>query len=400
MRSFPFHILSTTLILYFILSVIDLFALLALTKGKKRIRWAVIVFYTFYSVLMLFAFIYLFAYPHNASEATGYSVYFNYDIVLIADFLVKTVLAFFSVPYFISRLFRKRSIGFLFAGVIISCGIIGSVITGAVIGRYQLRIQRLNLEFKDLPEAFDGFTIAQISDLHLGSYNHHTYMIGKVIKNILSLHPDMILFTGDLVNNFGKETDGWEPVFSKLNAKFGMYSILGNHDYGDYTRWKSRSLKEANLDSIVDANRKFGFRLLRNESVPIINAGDTIYLTGVENWGYPPFHQYADLTLAMKGVPAHAFKILMTHDPAHWEARVRDRKNIQLTLSGHTHGMQWGLKPAGIEFSLIYFGRNSWGGLYGHEGQYLYVNRGIGTIGLNVRLDMPAEITLITLRRK
>ena len=221
----------------------------------------------------------------------------------------------------------------------------------------------------------------------------------KASRIVNDLQPDLLFFTGDLVNNFAGELKGWENVFKNLSNRFASYSILGNHDYGNYSRWENDEAKEENFKKILRAHEAFGFELLRNENVRIYSGSDSIFLMGVENWGHPPFPQYADLEKAMNGVDKSSFEILLTHDPAHWESLIEGKKDIELTLSGHTHGMQMGIKPAGILMSPAYWIRKYWGGLYGTENSYLYVNVGLGTIGIPFRIDNPAEITLITLKR-
>ena len=224
-------------------------------------------------------------------------------------------------------------------------------------------------------------------------------MFRRAIRENNRFKPDILVFTGDLVNNFAYETERWKGEFQEFDAPY-KFAISGNHDYGDYYRWPDKNLKEENYRGILTAIDEFGFELLSNRSYAIVRSSDTVYVTGVENWGHPPFPQYADLGKALKDVPAGAFKILLTHDPAHWEAEIMNKGNFPLTLSGHSHGLQWGIKPAGIEFSLIYLSRITWAGLYENQGNYLYVNRGLGTIGIPMRIDMPAEITFFILRKK
>ena len=224
-------------------------------------------------------------------------------------------------------------------------------------------------------------------------------ILEKTLKQINSLSPDLILFTGDLVNNFFDEvTENHIVLFNKYLSGFDCYSILGNHDYGNYSDWNSAKEKEFNFSGIISSHEKLGFHLLRNDHVVIKEANDSIFLLGVENWGHHPFPKYADLEEAKRGINDNSFKILLTHDPSHWQSHIRDKEDIQLTLSGHTHGLQWGIKIAGIPFSLSKKVRKNWGGLYTHGCKVLNVNRGIGTVGIPWRIDMPAEISLITLK--
>ncbi|GAB1452371.1 hypothetical protein MASR2M47_24270 [Draconibacterium sp.] len=221
----------------------------------------------------------------------------------------------------------------------------------------------------------------------------------KVQSETNKIDPDIILFTGDLVNNFSNELIGWDSIFKGITQNRDCFSILGNHDYGNYTTWKSEAEKIENFNQIVSGNKTFGFRLLNNEHVKLKTKTDSIYIVGVENWGHPPFPQYANIEKAVAGIPKDAFKILMTHDPAHWDEVIKYRGDFGFTISGHTHGMQWGIMRAGITFSLIYFTRQKWGGLYKFNDSYLYVNTGLGTVGIPWRINMPAEITVFTLKR-
>ena len=212
--------------------------------------------------------------------------------------------------------------------------------------------------------------------------------------------PDMILVTGDFVGYYAEELDGLEEIFYKLHAPYGEYGVLGNHDYGDYYGWRTPEEKSANFIKLTTKLRYLGIRLLRNESVMIHKDSDEVALLGVENWGPPPYKQYGDLKLALKNKPDSCFSILMTHDPRHWEHSVKNKTNIELTFSGHTHGMQSGIKLGTFEWSpaVLYFG--NWGGLYQNNEQYLYINRGLGFAGIPIRIGMPAEITVMTLHHK
>ena len=212
------------------------------------------------------------------------------------------------------------------------------------------------------------------------------------------LNPDVIFFTGDLVNNYADETDGWLPLLSSLSAQMGTYSILGNHDYGLYREWPSEEAYAQNMTKLKQVQAEVGFRLLMNEQVPLERGGDRISLIGVENWGRPPFPQYGDLKMAMKGADAQ-FKVLLSHDPDHWNEHVLGKEDIDLTLSGHTHGMQFGVNLGNRKWSPVSQRYPRWGGLYQEGNQYLYVNTGFGFIGFPGRVGMPPEITLLELRR-
>ncbi|MBE8713613.1 metallophosphoesterase [Sphingobacterium hungaricum] len=275
------------------------------------------------------------------------------------------------------------------------------ILFGITRGRHFYRVRRETIYFPDLPEAFDGFTITQITDVHSGSFTNAAG-VQKGLDLVNAQKSDIILFTGDLVNNRASEMDRWIPAFSKLAAPLGKFSILGNHDYGDYVQWESPEIKRENLARLKLIHSEIGFRLLLDESVTITKDGQSIVLLGVENWGARGgFQQYGDLKKATLGVPDDAFKILMSHDPSHWEGvTLHHQQAIQLTLSGHTHGMQFGIDFLGFKWSPIQYFYKQWAGLYENAGKYLYVNRGFGFLGLKGRIGMWPEVAVITLKRK
>jgi predicted MPP superfamily phosphohydrolase len=273
------------------------------------------------------------------------------------------------------------------------------VLFGITRGRHFYRVRRETLAFPDLPEAFDGFTITQITDVHSGSFSDAAG-VQKGLDMVNDQISDVILFTGDLVNNQATEMTPWIPAFAKLNAPMGKFSILGNHDYGDYVRWESANAKQANLARLKEVHHEIGFQLLLDEAIMLKKDGQSITLLGVENWGKGGFHKYGDLSKATAGVPADAFKILLSHDPSHWEGVTLEHdKHIHLTLSGHTHGMQFGIELFGFKWSPIKYVYKQWAGLYQQKGRYLYVNRGFGFLGLKGRIGIWPEIAVITLKR-
>ncbi len=274
-----------------------------------------------------------------------------------------------------------------------------SILYGMVKGRFNFRIAHEKLSFSNLPETFNGFKIVQISDIHIGSFLGHENQVKKAIELVNEQNPDLILFTGDLVNNYAEELNGWIPILSNFRAKYGKFSVLGNHDYGDYFEWKNDAEKAQNLDNLKKAHEDIGFRLLLNESEPIEINNSKIGLIGVENWGLPPFTQYGNLKEAMNGSSELPFKILMTHDPSHWDAEVIEKTDVDLTLSGHTHGMQFGIEIGNVKWSPIKYKYPRWAGLYKEHNQYLYVNRGFGYIGFPGRIGIPPEITVLELKK-
>jgi len=351
-----------------------------------------------YTLLLLSTFIFLYIYPNQPRHAHNYTVYFYFNVIFFIDLIVKL---FISISYLLYLLFRKKAFArtILISGIIIGSGVGMIMLYGTLWGKRELKVTQVELHFNNLPKNFDNYTIVQFSDLHLGSFLNSTALLKKTERKIKAIHPNLILFTGDLVNNFWEETLGYKDIFKQINVDGFSYAILGNHDYGNYTTWSSEQAKHENFMNIVQAFKELGFHLLRNENVPLVVNEDTIYLAGVENWGHRPFPQLANLNKALGNIPENGFKILMTHDPAHWESSVKGKRNIELTLSGHTHGLQWGIKAAGIPFSLAYLIRKDWGGLYYWNNNYLYVNTGLGTVGIPWRIDMSPELTVFTLKR-
>jgi predicted MPP superfamily phosphohydrolase len=302
----------------------------------------------------------------------------------------------------ITRLFRHfppRSIWVSELALLIAAIPFFSLLYGITGGRHRYKVHRVSLKFDDLPEAFNGFTITQLSDIHAGSFTSKAG-VEKGVALVNKQNSDMILFTGDLVNSKAIEMDPWKQTFAKLKAPFGKYSVLGNHDYGDYVKWDNEQSKMANLVSLKAVHKEIGFRLLLDEAVQIKNDGQEIALIGVENWGKGSFQKYGSLTKATKNVDDSEFKILMSHDPSHWEAKTLEhKKHINLALAGHTHGMQFGIELFGFQWSPVKYVYPQWAGLYQKDGKYLYVNRGFGFIGFKGRVGIWPEITVITLQK-
>ncbi|MFO7674624.1 MAG: metallophosphoesterase [Lutibacter sp.] len=265
---------------------------------------------------------------------------------------------------------------------------------------YRFKVHHIKINFDEFPSNFEGLRVVHISDLHLGSFKSRHHILDRAVKIINHLEPDFIFFTGDLVNNNAWELKGWQTVLKKMVAKMGKYAVLGNHDYGDYSEWKSTHDKKSNFESIKYFYKKIDFKLLLNEAVSIEKEDQKIAIVGVENWGNPPFKQYGDLNKALKSVATVPFKILLSHDPSHWNEEVAEKTNIALTLSGHTHDMQAGINIKSKKWSPIQYKYEHWAGLYERFNQYLYVTRGLGWMGFPGRLGMRPEITLIELHQK
>lgn len=265
---------------------------------------------------------------------------------------------------------------------------------------YRFKVHKHSIAFSALPAAFNGLRIVHISDTHLGSFNYRFHIFNRAVKLINDLQPDLILFTGDLVNNFAAELNGWEKTFNQLHARMGKYAVLGNHDYGDYSNWTSPADKQKNFEDIKAFHGLIGFKLLLNDAVVLNNDNESIAIVGVENWGNPPFKQYGDIKKALTAVEEPVFKILLSHDPTHWPMEIVDQTDIGLTLAGHTHGMQAGFNFRNKKWSPIKYKYKHWAGLYNEQEQYLHVNRGLGWLGFPGRIGMRPEITLIELQRK
>lgn len=277
-----------------------------------------------------------------------------------------------------------------------------SVLYGIFQGRFNYKLVSQKIYFDDLPDEFDGFKILQLSDIHCGSFDNPE-KIQYGIDLINSQEFDLMVFTGDLVNNFSHEMDDWIEMFSGIkNPKWGKYSVLGNHDYGDYSTWKNEKDKSTNFQKIKDIFPNIGFQLLLNETISLNKGNDAIKLVGVENWGAGRFQKYGDLKKASEGLKPEDFKILLSHDPSHWEVQVKENPlNYQLTLSGHTHGMQFGIEvPGWIKWSPAEYVYKYWAGLYQNAHRYLYVNRGFGYHAYPGRVGIWPEITLIELKKK
>jgi uncharacterized protein len=280
-------------------------------------------------------------------------------------------------------------------------GIGGALISSLIYGfsnKYNYHIRRVPLAYPNLPDAFRGLKIVQISDIHSGSFDNKK-AVEKGVQEILDLKPDLILFTGDLINDRATEMQGYEEVFGRLKAPMGVYSTLGNHDYGDYVKWPTVEARNQNIEDLKKIQAGMGWRLLMNEHVVLEKGGQEIVLMGIENWSAKArFPKHGKMWQAYPGSEKYPFKILMSHDPSHWDAEVRPKYgDIDLMLAGHTHGMQFGIEIPGFKWSPVKYVYDQWAGLYEEGKQKLYVNRGYGFIGYPGRVGILPEITLIEL---
>ena len=277
----------------------------------------------------------------------------------------------------------------------------GALLYGMYRGKYNYQVLKYELEFDDLPDAFHNYQITQISDVHSGSFDDYN-KVAYGVDLINEQKSDVIFFTGDLVNNKSDEMQPWKDVFSRLEAKDGIYSILGNHDYGDYASWETEEAKAQNLEDLKMIQREMGFDLMLNTNRYLEKDGQKIALLGVENWGRGGFKKAGDLQKAKEGIHKDDFKILLSHDPSHWEDVVlHDDYHFHLTLSGHTHGMQFGVEiPGWIKWSPVKWRYKYWAGIYKELDQFINVNRGFGFIGYPGRFGIWPEVSVITLKKK
>lgn len=408
------------IVLIALILIIDLYTfkgLRLLTRGLRYnwLRFAIHTMYWLVTAASIGATIWLSASITEIQDTREYQVFFTLAglvmLVIIPKLLFILFHLFEDLVHLGKRLFGKKppigssdENGISRSKFITQVGLgmaaipFSGMIYGMLHGRFDFRITEQSIAFPNLPDAFDGLRIVQISDAHLGSFYQNFKAVLPGFDMVNKLRPDLIFFTGDMVNNYADECDGWESYFSKLEARYGKYAILGNHDYGDYVPWKSEEAKKENLKTLVRNIEKMGFKMLLNQNEQIRIGSDAIDLIGVENWGSGRFAKYGDLDQAMRNANLN-FKILLSHDPSHWDEQVREKTNIDLTLSGHTHGMQFGIEVPGIKWSPAQYRYPRWGGLYREKNQYLHVNRGFGYIGFPGRVGIPPEITLIELRK-
>jgi len=286
------------------------------------------------------------------------------------------------------------------SGIILATLPLVSISYGIVNGAHDYKIRRIKLPLKNLPASFHGMRIAQLSDIHSGSFFRKTAVLGGV-EMLLKEKPDMVFFTGDLVNNTADEVKEYIDIFSKVKAPLGVYSTLGNHDYGEYVSWSGPEAKAQNLKNLREAHRLMGWHLLDNSNQLVTQGGDQLAIVGVENWGAGNrWPKYGKLKEALNGTSDAAVKLLLSHDPSHWDAQIRPLfPEVDATFSGHTHGFQFGIEIGDFKWSPVQYVYKQWAGLYQEKDQYLYVNRGFGFLGFPGRIGMPPEITVFELEK-
>lgn len=407
------RIQTLTIVFLFIFSfLVDLYIALDIKEmWKKRGMWI----YWATSALCYALLIVAISLPRrDASEGITAVMWLLFTYLTIYSgkfiyFLFSVLGRFFRLIFRVrGRFYPARIIGTIGAAIIM-----GLMWIGAGYTRHHIMVTHEDVYSKHLPESFDGYKVVQLSDLHVGTWGEDPTFLQNIVDSVNAQHPDLIVFTGDIVNRQSDELAPFIPVLSGLKAKDGVYSILGNHDYGDYVDWPSPTHKERNLLQLKDFQRKMGWRLLNNESEFIKNGNDSILIIGVENWGEPPFPRYGDLDVALATIEGKGkyennstYKLLLSHNPEHWNEEISKDTNIDLTLSGHTHAMQSMIKIGDWKWSPSKFRYEQWGGLYERENKKgektnIYVNIGSGEVGMPVRLlSAYPEVTVLTLRKE
>ena len=398
------HFINYLCIFYVLMVLLGAFCV------RKAVKYKIFT-YLYYTASAFFFFYFLYFWNESFAGVWDQHRQFSFGLFL-SWLLFVTLISIFFMGETLVRLFcapfrtkkekvipsRRRFVSLIGMGV--AAIPFAGMIYGMLWGRYNYRVVKHTLYFDDLPEAFDGYRVVHISDIHSGSFDN-TEKVQYGIDMINAQQGDVIFFTGDLVNNKAEEMRPWIAHFKQLHAKDGVYSVLGNHDYGDYVQWDSPDEKAKNLETLKQIHQQLGFCLLNNESVFLSRGQQRIAVVGVENWGQG-FVKKGNLKQALSQVDKKDFKILLSHDPTHWQYEVlKDPNFIHLTLSGHTHGMQFGIEiPGVIKWSPAGWRYKYWGGVYKEKDRYINVNRGFGYLAFPGRVGMPPEITIIELKKK
>lgn len=405
-------------IISLIILLIDLYAFFAIRQVFSNADKSRLVFTIIFWLVSILALAFLFSFPF-IKYFESHIILRNYLFAIIVGlFIAKLVASIFffaddirrGMLWLMTKIFSKtgadfvpenagisRSVFLSWAGIAAGSGLFATLMYGFS-NKYNYQVKKIKLAFSNLPSSFHGLRILHISDIHSGSFTNKA-AVEKGVDLALAQKPDIILFTGDLVNDKATEMKDYMDVFSRISAPMGVFSTLGNHDYGDYTSWPNAEAKKQNLEDLKQIHGKLGWRLLMNEYVSLEKNGDKIALLGIENWSaFGSFPKYGKLDKAYKGTEHFPFKILMSHDPSHWDAQIRkEYPDIDLTLAGHTHGMQFGVENPYFKWSPVQWFYKRWAGLYEENKQKLYVNRGWGFIGYPGRVGILPEITLIEL---
>ena len=398
------HFINYLCIFYVLMVLLGAFCV------RKAVKYKIFT-YLYYTASAFFFFYFLYFWNESFAGVWDQHRQFSFGLFLSwllfvtlisIFFLGETLVRLFCVPFRTKKEkvipSRRRFVSLIGMGV--AAIPFAGMIYGMLWGRYNYRVVKHTLYFDDLPEAFDGYRVVHISDIHSGSFDN-AEKVQYGIDMINAQQGDVIFFTGDLVNNKAEEMRPWIAHLKQLHAKDGVYSVLGNHDYGDYVQWDSPDEKAKNLETLKQIHQQLGFCLLNNESVFLSRGQQRIAVVGVENWGQG-FIKKGNLKQALGQVDKKDFKILLSHDPTHWQYEVlKDPNFIHLTLSGHTHGMQFGIEiPGVIKWSPAGWRYKYWGGVYKEKDRYINVNRGFGYLAFPGRVGMPPEITVIELKKK
>jgi predicted MPP superfamily phosphohydrolase len=402
-----------------IMLLIDLYVFMAVrTVSQNSGEKTKIAVYSVYWLVSATAIVIIVLFPFVQALQNNV-VFRNYLFAIIVGlFFAKLIASVFflvddvrrSLIWLMAKIFPKTGVDFVqerrsitrsaflsWTGLALGGGLFTSLLYGFS-NKYNYQLRKIRLSFSNLPESFKGLKIVQISDIHSGSFNDKA-AVERGVDMVLNAKPDIILFTGDLVNDRADEMHDYIDVFNRIKAPMGIYSIFGNHDYGDYTHWPSAEAKRENLEHLKQVHAQLGWRLLMDEHVVLERNNQQIALLGIQNWSaFGRFVKYGRMDKAYPGTEKYPFKILMSHDPSHWDAEVRVKySDIDLMLSGHTHGMQFGVENPYFKWSPVQWFYKEWAGLYEAGKQKLYVNRGYGFIGYPGRVGILPEVTLIEL---
>ena len=384
--------------LFIIIELITYMGVFNIIKNSRARRVFTVIYWAT-TLLVLFMWFLAYGNIEKIRHIESFSLFYFVNTLLILNYMPKIVLSLFIAIAFIIRFtgFKRKIHLIVTCGIIIWFGLSLSIIYGIFIERKMIAVENITVSISSLPEELYGLKIVQISDLHLASFNNNRFL-ERCVKKVNDIQPDLLFFTGDIVNNNYREMIGFKSQLTDFEAKYGKFAILGNHDYGNYAAWKTPEDKSYNNEKIREMLIDAGFNLLRNEACKLDINGASLYVIGTEDWGHRGYHNYSDLDKAMKCVDNESFRILLAHNPQQWREQILPETDIPLTLSGHTHGGQAGFKIAGIHFSFMRIIEENWGGLYHADNRYLYVNRGLGCVGVLCRVGMKPEITTITLK--
>ena len=406
------YLLRLNLTILFLLIILFLIVIDILTfkgirfKIKSTYKNFLFCLYWFFSLIIYFVVFYFF-YIHKWQRNPHDLIHlYNFSAFSLIIYLPKTMYAVFCCIQLTYNFIIERVTGFPLkiinnffqkTGLIISIIAFLVLLCGFLFGRYRYEITINNLKFSNLPVSFNNLKIVQISDLHIGTYINNPKQIDKVVSIINRQNPDLVFFTGDMVNSFAEEMPEFLSSLKKIHANIGKFAVLGNHDYGDYYLWKEEKDRAENHLLLNNYIEQAGFKLLLNENKAIIRNKDTIYVAGTENWGKLPYRQAGDLNQSVMGIGRDKFVMLLSHDPVFWDIFVTKQSNIEMTFSGHTHGMQFGIRVGKFEWTPFQLGNKRWSGLYKKNKQYLYVNKGLGSAMYTGRLGMWPEISVFEL---